>query len=115
MIPAGDNLSPLGHPRFDCHAPWDDGGHYAAVTCPDGHVVDTPESAALACERMRLACPNGLVCLCRPCLQDMVLKMYSVEVPKLLSDAYCADPMVCSSACCMTSRMMQVYATLVTP
>ena len=78
MFPT-EEKDPLGHNRFDCHAPWDPDGNYWAVTCPDGYFLDTLESVALACERSNLYCPADLVCLCRPCIKDMVLLMYPVQ------------------------------------
>ena len=75
-----EEKDPLGHNRLDCHAPWDPDGHYWGVTCPEGYLVDTLESAHLACERSKLYCPPDLGCLCRPCIKDMALQMYPVEV-----------------------------------
>ena len=71
---------PLGHLSDDCHAPWDANGNYLAVTCPDGYFLDSLDSVGLACQRSNLYCPADLVCLCRPCIQDMVLYMYPVQV-----------------------------------
>ena len=79
MFPAEDT-DPLGHPRLDCHAPWDPARYYGAVTCPEGTLLDTPLSAARTCERMGLPCPWGLDCLCRPCVGDTTLRMYPVQV-----------------------------------
>ena len=75
-----EEKDPLGHNRFDCHAPWDPHGDYWAVTCPEGYFLDTLESVELGRERRNLHCPGGLVCLCRPCIADMVLFMYPVQV-----------------------------------
>lgn len=79
MFPT-EQKDPLGHGRFDCHAPWDPDGHYWAITCPEGYLLDSLESVALSCERSRLRCPPDLPCVCRPCIKDMVLLMYPVQV-----------------------------------
>ncbi len=73
-----EEKSPLGHNRFDCHAPWD--GYYEAIPCPDGHQRDSEESVRLNCERLHLFCPPDQHCVCRPCVPDMVLQMYPVQV-----------------------------------
>ena len=78
----GTDVDPLGHPRLSCHGPWDPEPYWAAVVCPGGFLRDTAESAALTCERGRLPCPAGVACLCRPCVQDMSLKMYPVQVAR---------------------------------
>jgi hypothetical protein len=77
MIPT-DEKTPQGHNRLDCHAPWD--GYFEAISCPEGYFCDSEESVELSCERLKLHCPAGLHCVCRPCIQDMVLYMYPVQV-----------------------------------
>jgi len=77
MIPTVEP-DPLGHKRFDCNAPWN--GYYEAISCPDGYLRDSEESVELNCERFHLFCPPDLHCVCRPCIPDMELKMYPVQV-----------------------------------
>jgi hypothetical protein len=77
MIPT-DEKTPQGHNRLDCHAPWD--GYFEAISCPEGYFCDSEQSVELSCERLKLHCPAGLHCVCRPCIQDMVLYMYPVQV-----------------------------------
>jgi hypothetical protein len=87
-----EEVDPLGHARYDCHAPWDSDSHYWAVTCPDGYFLDTLESVHLACGRAKRYCPSDLACLCRPCIKDMVLRMYPVEVSRAAAARPTAGP-----------------------
>lgn len=72
--------SPLRLPR--ALGVWDPEPYWAPVVCPAGHVRDTAESVAQTCERADLACPPGLAYLCRPCVPDMSLEMFHVQVPR---------------------------------
>jgi hypothetical protein len=78
MIPTLEP-DPLGHKRNDCNSPWN--GYYEAISCPDGYLRDSEESVHLNCKRFHLFCPPDLHCVCQPCIPDMVLQMYPVQVP----------------------------------
>ena len=63
---------------FTTGTPWN--GYYEAISCPDGYLRDSEESVHLNCERFHLFCQPDLHCVCRPCIPDMVLQMYPVQV-----------------------------------
>ncbi len=93
---------PLGHKRNDCNAPWN--GYYEAISCQEGHLRDSEESVHLNCERFHLFCPPNLHCVCQPCIPDMVLHMYPVQVR-------CAELVLCDlykagqrSICCDSGK-----------
>ena len=57
-----------------CHSPFAD--PYTYVFCPPGFMKDAPKIIALSCKRRRLACPPNLVCVCRPCVPVLAVRIF---------------------------------------
>ncbi|CAB9496779.1 Receptor-type guanylate cyclase gcy [Seminavis robusta] len=51
---------------------------YNAITCPDGFFRKTPQQVQEGCSGAGLECPEGMQCVCQPCLKGFDVDVYPI-------------------------------------
>ncbi len=50
------------------------------IQCSEGYVLDSDEAVEIGCSRLGVACPQGLACVCRPCIPVRRVNVYPWQV-----------------------------------
>jgi hypothetical protein len=61
-----------------CRDPFAD--PYEYVMCPPGYMKETLQAIHNSCKRRRLTCPEGLECVCRPCIPVLAVNVFPWQI-----------------------------------
>jgi hypothetical protein len=50
------------------------------IKCSEGYVQDSDEAVEIGCRRQGLPCPEGLSCMCQPCIPVLAINMFPWQV-----------------------------------